>query len=118
MPALLETLVESWNRDYPTISQKTATAPVAAMARFFHNLLAIHPFIDGNGRLARSFLSLQARDLFQLDEDLLLDRGTAYYKALKLADTGDGRGRHRERFLAIRHAYTDAAQAFHVEFIQ
>jgi Fic family protein len=49
----------------------------------------IHPFIDGDGRLARSLLSLQARDLFQLDEDLLLDRGAAYYKALKLADTGD-----------------------------
>jgi fido (protein-threonine AMPylation protein) len=89
VPGLLQTLIEGWNREYPTLATELDRRAVPALARFFHNFLAVHPFIDGNGRLARALLSLQARDLFGLNEDLLLDRGAAYYQALKMADTDD-----------------------------
>jgi fido (protein-threonine AMPylation protein) len=89
VPTLLATLIETWNRDYPTLAKEPNRLGIPAVVRFFHSLLAIHPFIDGNGRLARALLSLQARELFGLSEDLLLDRGAAYFAALKMADTDD-----------------------------
>jgi Fic family protein len=88
VPTLVEALVAEWNSNYPDVAGDAEGAALAAMARFFHGLLSIHPFIDGNGRLARALLSLQARELLGLNEDLLIDRGADYYAALKLADTG------------------------------
>jgi fido (protein-threonine AMPylation protein) len=89
VPGLLRELIENWNRDYPNLVKDRDRLAIAAMAKFFSSLLAIHPFIDGNGRVGRALLSLQARDLFSLSEDLLLDRGAAYYTALKMADADD-----------------------------
>jgi fido (protein-threonine AMPylation protein) len=86
IPSLLQGLIENWNRDYPILFAEPDRLAIPALARFFHSFSAIHPFIDGNGRLARALLSLQARDLFGLGEDLLLERGAAYYAALKAAD--------------------------------
>jgi Fic family protein len=88
VPALMEQLVTDWNRAYCDLVGAAEQPRIAALARFFHGLLTIHPFIDGNGRFAREVLSLQARELFGLDEDLLLDRGPPYYRALRLADSG------------------------------
>lgn len=65
------------------------TKIVAAIADFMHRLLAIHPFIDGNGRVARDLASIQARDLLGLNEDLLIEKGPPYYLALRQADKGD-----------------------------
>lgn len=102
VPSLMEELVTNWNSNYSRIDggDPEGLHPVDAMTSFFHQLLAIHPFIDGNGRLARAILALQARDLFDLDYDILLDQGVAYYDALRAADTGD---------LSMLHDLIDAA---------
>lgn len=89
VPVLIKNLLEEWNRSYPEIAASADLKAVSKIARFFHKLLAIHPFLDGNGRLARALLSLQARELFGLEEDLLIERGADYYAALKSADMGN-----------------------------
>ncbi|WP_159009164.1 Fic family protein [Bradyrhizobium sp. S69] len=86
MPNLVETLISEWNRNYSDVAADARKSAIPSMARFFHSLLAIHPFIDGNGRLARELLSLQARELLGLEENLLVERGSEYYSALRLAD--------------------------------
>lgn len=88
VPHLVDDLVKGWNRDFPSAVENN-TKKIPALARFFHRLLSIHPFIDGNGRLARQVLTLQARELFDLSDDILLDRGVPYYRALRKADGGD-----------------------------
>ncbi len=94
VPAMMQTLVDDWNASFPNLqSEGTSSGQrIEAIARFFHKLLAIHPFVDGNGRLARAVLALQARDLFGIDYDIVLDRGANYYEALRLADSGDASG--------------------------
>jgi Fic family protein len=89
VPPLMEQLVSDWNRQYVELIGADERLQIAAMAKFFHGLLSIHPFIDGNGRLAREILALQARDLFGFDDDLLLNQGPAYYRALRVADEGE-----------------------------
>jgi Fic family protein len=86
VPALVETLISEWNRNYSSVAADARKLAIPSMARFFHSLLAIHPFIDGNGRLARELLSLQARELLGLEENLLIERGSGYYSALRSAD--------------------------------
>jgi fido (protein-threonine AMPylation protein) len=88
VPTLVDELLEQWNRDFAEFLGKPQTA-IPVVARFFQQLVWIHPFIDGNGRLARAILALQARELFGLDEDPILDRGAPYYIALKKADAGE-----------------------------
>lgn len=86
--ALVGELIEDWNRDFPTLVGNEA-AVIPAISRFFHQLVWIHPFIDGNGRLAREILALQARELLGLLENPILDRGAKYYSALLDADRGN-----------------------------
>jgi len=69
-------------------SDKTRNA-VPEIARFFHRLLTIHPFIDGNGRVAREFANLQARELLGLSSDILLNQGPRYNSSLRRADGQD-----------------------------
>jgi len=89
VPVLIEELIEDWNRQYPELVEKKGEGAELAIAKFMHRLLIIHPFIDGNGRVAGAIAALQARELFGLSEDILLDKGVSYYRALKLADQGD-----------------------------
>ena len=60
--------------------------PPNVIATHGHSHLAA---IDGNGRVARELASIQARDLFGLSEDLLIEKGAPYYLALRNADNGD-----------------------------
>ena len=88
VPKLVDELLERWNREFSGLSENTQAA-ITAIARFFQQLVWIHPFVDGNGRLARTIFALQARELFALDADPILDRGAAYYSALKRADADE-----------------------------
>ena len=90
VPHLMEELVAGWNQRHSELARDGAdNVAIEAMARFFHQLLWIHPFIDGNGRLARAILALQGREILHLQQDLRLDRGVDYYAALASADGGD-----------------------------
>ena len=100
---LVKVLVDDWNRDYSGLLDNPDMV-IPSIARFFHRLVWIHPFIDGNGRLARAILALQARELLVLLEDPVLDHGAEYYLALREADKGKF-----ERFehlieIAVKHA--------------
>lgn len=89
IPVLMEDLVTSWNGGYGALAGATLTKVAESIANFMHRLLSIHPFIDGNGRVSRELASVQARDLLGLSDNLLIDRGERYYRALRLADAKD-----------------------------
>ena len=85
---LLEELVEEWRSNYQQLLGADARAKVRAMATFHHRFVSIHPFIDGNGRLARFLLSQQARELLDHARPVLLDDRQSYFDALARADAG------------------------------
>jgi fido (protein-threonine AMPylation protein) len=89
VPILVKDLVNKWNETYPSVNAGSEENKCFAIAEFFHDLLLIHPFVDGNGRTARQILSMQCRDLFELEEDVILDKGVSYYESLQAANGGD-----------------------------
>lgn len=89
VPALIESLLKAWRDGYPSL--KTANEPtiIEAIVKFHHEFLRIHPFIDGNGRVARLLLEQQARELLNFDRDIALSDSPAYFSALQTAHSGD-----------------------------
>lgn len=86
-PILMQELMENYHRALqdPTIH------PLVLAAYFHHRFTAIHPFDDGNGRLARILMNLilmQAQYppiIIRQEKDLR----SQYYAALAQADAGD-----------------------------
>lgn len=103
VPSLVDELLIDWNRDYASLVEDR-TKVIPALARFFQRLVWIHPFVDGNGRLARAILALQARELLGLPEDPILDRGAPYYLALQRADADDFEALEGLIKTAVEHA--------------
>lgn len=63
---------------------------IVGLAELHHRFLTIHPFMDANGRIARSITDQAAREL--LNESIgpeLVQDTTAYSSALAAADKGD-----------------------------
>lgn len=87
VPTLIAALCDEWRRHYST--WRTAEAKLTAVARFHHSFLAIHPFLDANGRVARALLLQQCIDLFGRVDMSRFDRGAAYNRALLAANDGD-----------------------------
>ena len=85
---LTEHLLDEWCRNYETIVNAPQQTKVNAIAAFHHKLLYIHPFVDGNGRIARLILTLQIRELLGKDVKIEWPR-KEYYDALLAADGGD-----------------------------
>lgn len=88
VPELVEALAGDWRAGHAARVDDPETA-ITDMADFFHRLLHIHPFTDGNGRLAMELLSLQARELLGHEGEVFLNRSPAYYAALRRADVRD-----------------------------
>ena len=61
-----------------------------ALAEFHHRFLRIHPFLDGDGRVARVILDQSARELLdvRVGPDLVA-HAKLYYDALASGDRGD-----------------------------
>jgi fido (protein-threonine AMPylation protein) len=85
----LDELLRWWNSSYFDLCSGSEEGKVDAIARFYHGILYIHPFVDGNGRVARNLLFQQILDLFGPRDSITLDQGVAYYSALQAADKGD-----------------------------
>lgn len=90
VPFLMREFVYWLNRD-----DRDEIHPVLKAGVAHHELVRIHPFIDGNGRLARSIATLMMflggydiRRFFSLEE--YYDRNsTAYFETLQKASAGD-----------------------------
>jgi Fic family protein len=65
-------------------------AVCTALAEFHHRLLHIHPYLDGNGRVARVLLDQAARELLNqgIGEEFTRDP-QEYFNVLGAADRGN-----------------------------
>jgi Fic family protein len=68
-----------------------AAHPVLQAAYAHHALVAIHPFADGNGRLARALASVYLYRSARIPLLVYSDQRLDYYRALNAADGGDYR---------------------------
>lgn len=83
----LSALCKEWRAEMKGL--RTEQTKILAIAKFHAALLLIHPFLDGNGRVARAVLMQQSLDLFGKADMSLLNKGADYYTALEAADKGD-----------------------------
>jgi fido (protein-threonine AMPylation protein) len=87
---LTEVLLREWREKHDDLRSAARDEILAALARFHHGLLVIHPFLDANGRVARCLLDQAAREL--LNQGIgpeFAEPPTGYYETLKCADRGD-----------------------------
>jgi len=61
---------------------------IDAIVSFHHRFLSLHPFLDGNGRVARFILSQQVAELLGVNKQIILEDKTPYFVALTKADNG------------------------------
>ncbi|MER8734253.1 Fic family protein [Mesorhizobium sp. M1227] len=87
IPRLLDEVCGTWRASIA--AARTPDEQMDAIARLFHGILYVHPFLDGNGRVARSILMQQCLDRFGHVDMSRLDRGVPYYMSLQTADRGD-----------------------------
>jgi len=66
-----------------------AAHPVAQSAYAHYALVAIHPFADGNGRVARALASIYTYRALSVPLVILAEHRLEYYDALSAADGGD-----------------------------
>jgi len=83
----LTLLCDDWCVKYSQLSD--SPAKLDAIAKFHADFLFIHPFLDGNGRVARALLMQQCLDLFGRADMTLMNKGGDYYAALRDADAGN-----------------------------
>lgn len=89
VPRLLLALCGDWQANFPTLKDANDEVRLRAIAAFHAGFLRIHPFLDGNGRVARFILMQQLLDLFGVADMGVLDKGADYYAALQNADNDD-----------------------------
>lgn len=70
-------------------TEKTGTHPLIRAAAFHHRFLAIHPFDDGNGRLARILMNLLVMQAGFPPIVVRLSKRDGYISALQKADAGE-----------------------------
>lgn len=89
VPSLVEEICSTWREGFYRLATAGVEQKIEAIAQFHSKLLVIHPFLDGNGRVARALLMQQCLDLFGIAKMSLLEQGASYYRALAAADNGD-----------------------------
>jgi len=89
IPTLMVELLQWWREVYIKVVHANIEAKKTAIAEFHERFLTIHPFIDGNGRVARTIATMQYKDL--LNEVVVLDEmnRSEYYESLQEAREGD-----------------------------
>jgi Fic family protein len=68
---------------------KPRSEVIAALATLHYQILLMHPFFDGNGRVARLLIDQAAHELLgaAVSKEMTADR-SIYYAALEAADHG------------------------------
>jgi fido (protein-threonine AMPylation protein) len=90
VPSLTAELLDDWRSSYTTLAREgTPEEIISKMAEFHHQFLKIHPFLDGNGRLARFLLMQQTSELLNHARRIVIEDRKPYFDALALAEEGD-----------------------------
>jgi fido (protein-threonine AMPylation protein) len=89
VPRLVDAWLEWWHEQHPALRGHPKEDVVAGLAELHHRFLTIHPFMDANGRVARSITDQAARELLNqgIGREFIED-AQAYYAALGAADGG------------------------------
>jgi len=86
----IEGLLASWRVGYLALVEADERTRFTEIASFHHKFLEIHPFLDGNGRIARVILRQQVRELIGVNVDSFFSNDVeAYYGSLAEADNGN-----------------------------
>ncbi|MEQ1661672.1 MAG: Fic family protein [Thiobacillus sp.] len=107
VPELLEAMLSEWRDNFDNLDKATDKDKITAIAKFHHRFLNIHPFMDGNGRIARFLLTQHAHELLKQKQRIIIEDRRPYFDALSLADKGD--------YSALETQITQAI--FGVEFV-
>jgi len=85
-----ENLLKSWRLDYHKLKQSNSISKIIERIAQFHcDFLAIHPFLDGNGRVARFLLNQQVSELLDVKEQVIIADNPSYYNALNEGRVGN-----------------------------
>jgi fido (protein-threonine AMPylation protein) len=90
VPRLVDEWLQWWHEQHRALRGQPKEDVVAGLAKLHHRFLTIHPFMDANGRVARSIADQAARELLnQRIGGEFIEDAQAYYAALAAADKGD-----------------------------
>jgi fido (protein-threonine AMPylation protein) len=85
----LLSLIKQWNDDFIRISRINPVDTIQYIAKFHHQFINIHPFVDGNGRAARAITIQQCLDIFGKIEPFIFSETTDYYNAIQSNSSGE-----------------------------
>jgi fido (protein-threonine AMPylation protein) len=90
IPRLIGQTLDWWANRHRQLRRAGKPEVAASLAELHHRFLAIHPFLDANGRIARCILDQAARELLNqgVSQELTADR-PKYFEALTEADKGN-----------------------------
>lgn len=86
---MVEKLLSDWNNQYDVHLNSDAKTKINALVEFHFDFLKIHPFLDGNGRVARYILNQQATEFFDIDYKVILKDNETYFAALNEGHNGN-----------------------------
>jgi fido (protein-threonine AMPylation protein) len=90
VPSMIEELLKNWRDEYPELERESDRKKIISkISEFHHQLLKIHPYMDGNGRLARFLLMQHASELLKHTKNIVIEDKKPYFDALNLAEHGD-----------------------------
>lgn len=90
VPDRVVAYIEWWQALYPQLVAADADLVLDALVELHHRFVSIHPFLDGNGRVARALLDQAARELLARPVGPgLTAEPAAYFAALRAADAGN-----------------------------
>jgi hypothetical protein len=90
VPRLLDDWASAWREVHDDVLTSPISVALQEMVKFYYEFLRIHPFIDGNGRIAYVLLSQVVREVLDktVSADLHLERQD-HQAALLAANGGD-----------------------------
>jgi len=87
---ITDELLDNWRKIYHDLQQsKDKNFIIEEITKFHYKFLSIHPFLDGNGRIARFLLNQQASELLDSRNQITIEDKPPYFQALSKAQTGD-----------------------------